>query len=1101
MNTKNKLNKKLIKTIMTMMFVVVFLIGEVFSPFAILANAKNNGNSTQTIKVIVKDADTGERINGANVTFNGPGGSGDQYSGISGYRGICYIDVHNGSEKQVGITVNKDGYNVWNIYDDDKYYVQNHIDKNNLVVKGSWKDNHSITIELKKNSTTSNTTSSTVGSKPAFTVTMDSYTPTNPSVGNEITFNGTIHPQDFEMPIPAKEIVLVLDSSGSMGNDSKLTNLKVAARNFIDKMSTVENLKIAIVDFDTEATVVKQLTSSKNVDTLKASISNLDAGGGTNTGDGLREAAYLLNTTSTASKTIVFMSDGEPTYYNSKNNQYYTDITQQGIDDSVQIKGSGSSDANSYCLNYAKTIGAIIKDKGYNVFSIGYGLDASGTTKMQQIHDSMSSVSDNFFESDTDSIDSIFDSIANTILDTYPITDIKFNFNGEANNNVVSVDGNIINIPDFNYRKVDETSSTVKYTADPVSFNVKVKSNIVGNDIPVFTNSTVTFPWNSETISANVPEQKITVGNIDTTPPELTLTPSTTDSTSGSVEITARATDNVAVANITTPDNNTVSFEPAAINSTTYIATMNGDYIFKATDTAGNVTTEHITIDNIVSANVASKPQFTVTMDSYTPTNPSVEDEITFNGTIHPQNFQISIPEKEIVLVLDSSGSMGDNSKLTNLKIAAKNFIAKMKDVQNLKIGIVDFDTQAVCGSELIDASDVTALNSAIDNLHAGGGTNTGEGLRLGAYLLSNSSEQISTASKTIVFMSDGEPTYYNKKGSNSYYTDITKSIRDDDVVRKGTGNSDNDGSCLDYAKTVGGIIKENGYNAFSIGYGLDESGTAKMQQIHNSMSSVRDNFFESDTGSIDSVFNSIGNTILATYPITDIKFNFNPGTDTNIESVDGNTINIPDLNYKISSQTSSKVEYTADPVQFTVKIKSNVARNNIPVFINSTVTFPWKNETINAEVPTQYINVGNIDGQSSILEHGLYNGNGTEIIDKNNVTATIPVRLAMTVEAKSSNSVINWSVDDKTKITEDNIVFKKYEILDDGTIGNLQTVTLNNSGNINITGLTMESGKNYIIIYTITPVGSGQVTVTATADGTSSKSVNLNIGDKPDLF
>jgi hypothetical protein len=45
-----------------------------------------------------------------------------------------------------------------------------------------------------------------------------------------------------------------------------------------------------------------------------------------------------------------------------------------------------------------------------------------------------------------------------------------------------------------------------------------------------------------------------------------------------------------------------------------------------------------------------------------------------------------------------------------------------------------------------------------------------------------------------------------------------------------------------------------------------------------------------------------------------------------------------------------------------------------------------------------------------------------------------------------------------------------------------------------------METGK-YIIIYTITPKESGSVALTATADGTTPKSVNLNIVAKPDLF
>ncbi|MDR3598285.1 Ig-like domain-containing protein [Clostridium sp.] len=138
----------------------------------------------------------------------------------------------------------------------------------------------------------------------------------------------------------------------------------------------------------------------------------------------------------------------------------------------------------------------------------------------------------------------------------------------------------------------------------------------------------------------------------------------------------------------------------------------------------------------------------------------------------------------------------------------------------------------------------------------------------------------------------------------------------------------------------------------------------------------------------------------------------------------------------------------------------------------------------------------------SSILQHGIYSGTGTGIVDGssgNNVTNGIPVTMAMIVDAESSNPQINWSVDDTAKIQVDNTSFKEYEISDDNTIGNSTSVTLDDSGNI--TGLTMQKGKRYLIIYTITPVGSDQVTVTATADKTTPVPVTLNIGTKPDLF
>lgn len=137
----------------------------------------------------------------------------------------------------------------------------------------------------------------------------------------------------------------------------------------------------------------------------------------------------------------------------------------------------------------------------------------------------------------------------------------------------------------------------------------------------------------------------------------------------------------------------------------------------------------------------------------------------------------------------------------------------------------------------------------------------------------------------------------------------------------------------------------------------------------------------------------------------------------------------------------------------------------------------------------------------SSIEQHGIYSGSsgGNLIVGSNNVTNGIPMTMAMIVDAGSLNPKINWSVDDNTKIIVDNTSFKEYKIADDGTIGIATSLTIDDSGNI--TGISMENGKRYLIVYSITPVTTGTVKLTATSDETSSKYVNLTIGAQPDLF
>ena len=233
-----------------------------------------------------------------------------------------------------------------------------------------------------------------------------------------------------------------------------------------------------------------------------------------------------------------------------------------------------------------------------------------------------------------------------------------------------------------------------------------------------------------------------------------------------------------------------------------------------------------------INAGIGSKPDFDIEL-SATPTQALVGEDIIVNGVIKPKPFEAEVPAKEIVLVLDVSGSMGDkinvkceneriqkyctshdknevddknngwhnwkydycvqhsktgehtykstSTKISELKSACNKFIDTMKDVENLKIGIVTYSTSAEIkkigsGSSqraLIPANQVSDLKGIINGLNASGGTNTGEGLRRAVYLLDSSKESNQNANKTVVLMSDGIPTYYTQKNSN-YYTDTT---------------------------------------------------------------------------------------------------------------------------------------------------------------------------------------------------------------------------------------------------------------------------------------------------------------------------------------
>lgn len=372
-----------------------------------------------------------------------------------------------------------------------------------------------------------------VPTKPNFTIQNLKATPDPAKVGEDILVTGQIVPQDFETTIQPKEIVLVLDTSGSM-KGNKLTNLKEAANNFIDKMSKEKNLKIGIVTYEKEASIKKlkinnketALIPSNNTNDLKKTINSLRASGGTNTGEGLRKAAYLLNSdkesNKDANKTIILMSDGMPTYRTMKKEEnkniwnIYTDITREDYGNGKwKIDGTGNSDKDFQNTNYAIEIGKIINSKNYNVFSIGYGMEEDGIKRLKMIQESMSGLKmddgittneeNGFYQTSEGAIDSVFSQIANKILDSYPVNNIGLNLNF-INGFEFNLGGNKVNLNNVTYTKdkLNSNENKIRYTAKPVPFEFTIKGKEVVENKLVFDKISIYFPWKDDIVTTDL---------------------------------------------------------------------------------------------------------------------------------------------------------------------------------------------------------------------------------------------------------------------------------------------------------------------------------------------------------------------------------------------------------------------------------------------------------------------------------------------------------------------------------------------------------------------------------------------------------------------
>ena len=115
------------------------------------------------------------------------------------------------------------------------------------------------------------------------------------------------------------------------------------------------------------------------------------------------------------------------------------------------------------------------------------------------------------------------------------------------------------------------------------------------------------------------------------------------------------------------------------------------------------------------------------------------------------------------VLVIDVSGSM-DGDRLKNAKKAAKNFIDKFKSTKAERwVSVVAFNSNsslAVNWENVSNNDGYNAVEKAIKNLKADGGTNLDAGLKTATTQFDNSTVSTITA-KNVIALTDGMPTCY----------------------------------------------------------------------------------------------------------------------------------------------------------------------------------------------------------------------------------------------------------------------------------------------------------------------------------------------------
>ena len=193
---------------------------------------------------------------------------------------------------------------------------------------------NSKSVEFKNNYSQNGGSGETVESKMLH----EKYIKRNTDGTYDITLNasGTI---GSDVKKAFVDIVLVVDTSGSM-KGSNLTSTKNAINALVDafdaKKETVDT-KYKLVTFARTANTSDWVDGTN----LKKEVKNLSADGGTNYDQGLSQAATAINSSNreNAKKIVIFLTDGQPTYYGTNKSGYGNETSKKTLEAAVTSAG------------------------------------------------------------------------------------------------------------------------------------------------------------------------------------------------------------------------------------------------------------------------------------------------------------------------------------------------------------------------------------------------------------------------------------------------------------------------------------------------------------------------------------------------------------------------------------------------------------------------------------------------------------------------------------------------------------------------------------------------------------------------------------------
>lgn len=244
-------------------------------------------------------------------------------------------------------------------------------------------------------------------------------------------------------------VAMVLDTSGSMAwgldgvsghTPTRISTLRTQATILINSFATEDNIDIKLVPFNTSANdsdnaVYAFRNANTNTSALITAVNNLDPGGGTNTGDGLRRAYWALYNHNhevgagvRASNYLIVLVDGVTTFgtvYSKTNRNFVTEdgsvdegfLDTSPYDSGGQIAGNGANLDTTYGTPYVNLIGQNEINGFAKVYVIGFSALTSDLNSVSSIAAACGAVPENVYTANSpNALNVVFEAVRKDIV-------------------------------------------------------------------------------------------------------------------------------------------------------------------------------------------------------------------------------------------------------------------------------------------------------------------------------------------------------------------------------------------------------------------------------------------------------------------------------------------------------------------------------------------------------------------------------------------------------------------------------------------------------------------------------------------------------------